>query len=786
MKKLSYIFIVVMILSSVTLSFIQPKEAEALAPLAWAAWIAGSIAFAYFFPNVTATFTDTVIGGVLAVVMGMIYAAVTTIFRGIGFIFDYAIYLSVENFKVVVEKLGFIDSLWEFILNVANISFIFILLYIGISTILGITSTINKKTLTSVIIVAIVINFSLFFTQVVIDVSNLLAYQFYKSVLINPIKDEGPSQAYYGSPSSVFLEKTLMDRMFDAQEENNAALEEGNEETYTEIFFTYLMGTIFACVGIFVFSAGTILFIRRTLMLLFYMISSPIAFLGYTLPQLNSFKEKWKKGFIANAFVAPVFLFCIYLVARITTSDASEGGNPILTAISGDGDPGTFADALNGKAPLIIINYIVVTALFYGSYKVTQRMSADAVAGTGDFGKWIQGKSKSFMGRNTYGRAGVMADKALGNTMFGNSRYGTKLRDISTKKLANSQFGGTGESRVALDNRVKAEKEKARIAQQTLGKKNEFRSTLSDLRSVNNRIEDINRRERQGIQVTEEESQAALRQRKEITSTLPSSVRRLGIREIEELSESDLTQIYDMFSEGQRELIQKSEKIPEATREKLKESRTQGLITAVSVAEKARADAESRNEELGDDRKKELNKAIQDEMKKLSEKEKLSLPPSTIQTLSFVDAISQKEIDLYNDKSDYTPEVKKYLGDNRFRVFNSGKADEIKNKVESMSAEDIAKLDKDFLTKPEVLEIISPRVLEKLAGKASEKTINDIAEFILNKGPEHPSYEYITTGPGKIYWTGNRRGNNSQQINPNLQRGGLNPGRANNPPRRRT
>jgi hypothetical protein len=89
---------------------------------------------------------------------------------GSGMIFDKMLDLSIDS-KFVNQP--FIDSAWGTIRDFSNMLFIFILLYTGIMTIFGAANW--RKVILQVVFIALIINFSLFFTKVVIDAGNILA-----------------------------------------------------------------------------------------------------------------------------------------------------------------------------------------------------------------------------------------------------------------------------------------------------------------------------------------------------------------------------------------------------------------------------------------------------------------------------------------------------------------------------------------------------------------------------------------------------------------------------------
>jgi hypothetical protein len=74
-----------------------------------------------------------------------------------------------------------IDSGWKIIRDFSNMIFIFILLYIAVSTILSLAD--YKKQLAIVLVTAVLVNFSLAFTKFTIDVSNKVTVEAYNKIL---------------------------------------------------------------------------------------------------------------------------------------------------------------------------------------------------------------------------------------------------------------------------------------------------------------------------------------------------------------------------------------------------------------------------------------------------------------------------------------------------------------------------------------------------------------------------------------------------------------------------
>ena len=108
-----------------------------------------------------------------------------------GFVIpSFALWLSAQFFNSIISfavhdtvtsSAAFISIAWGIVRDLSNIFFILALLYIAIQTILGMGHE-TKKMIVHVIIMALLINFSMFFTKVVIDSSNVLALIFYNKI----------------------------------------------------------------------------------------------------------------------------------------------------------------------------------------------------------------------------------------------------------------------------------------------------------------------------------------------------------------------------------------------------------------------------------------------------------------------------------------------------------------------------------------------------------------------------------------------------------------------------
>jgi hypothetical protein len=80
----------------------------------------------------------------------------------------------------------------------------------------------------------------------------------------------------------------------------------------------FFFGTIIVFLVLtYVFLAGAVMISVRFVALIFYIIFSPIMFLGWVFPGLDSYTKQFWKGLINQAFFAPAFLFMLYISFRL-------------------------------------------------------------------------------------------------------------------------------------------------------------------------------------------------------------------------------------------------------------------------------------------------------------------------------------------------------------------------------------------------------------------------------------------------------------------------------------
>jgi hypothetical protein len=313
-----------------------------------------------------------------------------------GALLNYVIRYSVVDMKDHLST-STINDAWKVFRDIANMSFIFILLYSAIMTIVG-KGQDNKKLIVNVVIVAVLINFSLFFTQIVIDIANLLAITFYDAIAPGALK-----LTMTQGLSASLMEPLKLQSIWDV----TGGLEGG------KLFTIGVMGTIVTLIAAFIFFAVAIMFVIRFVVLTFVMILSPLALLGMVLPELKSkVTNKWVDALVGQAFFAPIYFLLTWVVILISRG-LIKGQGSMAVALSGAVDSSGVARAPDPGSIGILLNFILMIALLITSLVLAKEWANKAPGGIGQLTglatKWSADKAFGGMGalgRKTIGRGG--------------------------------------------------------------------------------------------------------------------------------------------------------------------------------------------------------------------------------------------------------------------------------------------------------------------------------------------------------------------------------------------
>ena len=292
------------------------------------------------------------------------------------FVFEMTTTLETGNLFALQE--GDIPTyrfVWFIVRDLANLSFIFILIYAALATIFQIQSVNIRRVIPQLILVAILMNFSLFFVQVATDFSNYLSYQFFTAVEINVAPDTddsspvglgstGSTTAQIGQSqqqglSNIIMNVTRITALIGTPEAGSVDNLASSGSAQNPGIAFGVFASIFTIIGALVMLAGAMLLFIRFFMIVIYMIASPIAFAA-SITQGGKdkiTKNWWLKGLTAQLAFAPAYFGLLYLSLIFLSAMTGEG------AFNPSGNDGILAYWVRNAMIFIVSSAFLIFAL---------------------------------------------------------------------------------------------------------------------------------------------------------------------------------------------------------------------------------------------------------------------------------------------------------------------------------------------------------------------------------------------------------------------------------------
>ncbi len=296
---------------------------------------------------------------------------------------DQSIDISINNFRNLATSAA-VNTGWTLSRDIVNLFLIFILLYIAIATILRVSGYGAKELLTTLIIIAFLVNFSGVITKMIIDAANVLATGLYARLT-----------AGGGNLAASFSNAFDADKIANATKIGSATVK--NPQLVR--LATNLFGSVILLIASFIFLAFGVLFFIRMVALLILIIFSPLAFGAMVLPITKRHATKWWGSLFNQAFFAPAAMFMLLLSATIVNSGALKNLFPTI-------QPGLYdsiGDATNNRGYADLVNFllyfIIVAIMLCASLVVSKQMGAMGADTAIAAGKKMKAKAQGYAGR---------------------------------------------------------------------------------------------------------------------------------------------------------------------------------------------------------------------------------------------------------------------------------------------------------------------------------------------------------------------------------------------------
>jgi len=366
--------------------------------------------------------------GACNVIFGL-FKLLINIFGGLTYLstmlFDKSVSVFILNIKDIFKDTSSAENgvyiAWKVIRDIANIAGFFGAIYAGLMYIIGSNNNI-KKIFVNLMMFAILTNFSFPIAKFFIDISNVVSLNVYGSLTnYDNTKNVG----------DLLMQQTGLS-LFIANEQkiSSGAGDNLSSWTVTFLLILYLIFTMF------IFFEAALFVLMRGLMLVLYVIFSPLMFIGGLAPFLTRLHDDWRKRFVGELLVGPLLMIFIWVAMQILGVT-----NTILSAANISNINGSNSQIITQSLTLIFSGL----ALHY-AIKMTKEYSYEAgalvsgvMSGVGTLAGVAATGGASFALRNTVGRAGAMM--AESNWV----KQGTQSNNI-VRRMTSRGLGNTGKA----------------------------------------------------------------------------------------------------------------------------------------------------------------------------------------------------------------------------------------------------------------------------------------------------------------------------------------------------
>lgn len=263
-----------------------------------------------------------------------------------------------------------ITNAWKALRDVANMCFIFVLLYTALKAMFQLSFGGIQTTIRNIIIVALLINFSLFFSKVIIDASNIVAVGFY-----NEMANSG--QLGTGEKASI---SNGYQKMLKVQTTNGDDVLDMTKGPI-QILMVGVVSSIITIILSLIFFIFSIMLVARFVILIFLMILSPLALIAFIIPKMSGKFHEWLDALVNQSFFVPLFFALLWVTFKI--------GNPdnLMAALKKGAGPGQveqFASALTdpGTTLALLLNYVLILGFSIAALIFAKSMATKGAAGT--------------------------------------------------------------------------------------------------------------------------------------------------------------------------------------------------------------------------------------------------------------------------------------------------------------------------------------------------------------------------------------------------------------------
>ncbi|HUO50378.1 MAG TPA: hypothetical protein VMU25_02335 [Candidatus Paceibacterota bacterium] len=362
------------------------------------------------------------------VVSGALVYAASWLLTAAGFLFDWTLNQTILNFGALVnaDVIQGINTAWTVGRDISNILIIGLFTFIAIATILGNTEYGVRRMLARVLIIAVLINFSLLFAKLIIDVSNFTAGQFYTAAQGVIGQPEGATTVNAANANTVqsagvagaFMKYAGVSSFGDTTKAVGELAKKQN--SWIALIFGIVTALLFVVAAI-VLLYGTFLLVTRALVLVFLMITASLAFATYLWPKLSEGGYGWNawwNALLKNAVFAPLLMFFLWVSLTLGAAFSASAGSLGQLIINPE-------STVNISA---LLGYVIVIGLLFASLKLSSSF-ASSVSGL-NLGQYAFDLGRSRLG-------GLAWQQTVGRFAYNRERAATTNARVASHEAEN-------------------------------------------------------------------------------------------------------------------------------------------------------------------------------------------------------------------------------------------------------------------------------------------------------------------------------------------------------------
>jgi hypothetical protein len=217
------------------------------------------------------------------------------------------------TFVVDVKNVDFfmnndaVKAIWYTVRDFLNMFFILVLLFASFCTIFQYSKWNLKSIWLSVLINALLVNFSFAIARFLIDISNVIMYYMLNNYF-GALTNNGAGGIFASITGQTGIVNMLVP----------------NKLSNYEVSYL-IAATIFVFILAMTFLVMAVLFLIRLISLTIVVMFAPVGFVGNIAPPLKKFADMWWSALFNNAFYGPVQVFFLMVAMKIMTEMSKRG-----------------------------------------------------------------------------------------------------------------------------------------------------------------------------------------------------------------------------------------------------------------------------------------------------------------------------------------------------------------------------------------------------------------------------------------------------------------------------